>query len=32
VRIARFAAGDDEPRFGLVGDDNGTEMLAGAGR
>jgi 2-keto-4-pentenoate hydratase/2-oxohepta-3-ene-1,7-dioic acid hydratase in catechol pathway len=28
VRIARFAAGDDEPRFGLVGDDNGTEMLA----
>ena len=28
MRIARFAAGDDEPRFGLVGDDNGTEMLA----
>jgi 2-keto-4-pentenoate hydratase/2-oxohepta-3-ene-1,7-dioic acid hydratase in catechol pathway len=28
VRIARFASGDDEPRFGLVGDDDGTQMLA----
>jgi 2-keto-4-pentenoate hydratase/2-oxohepta-3-ene-1,7-dioic acid hydratase in catechol pathway len=28
VRIARFAAGDDEPRFGLVGADDGTAMLA----
>ena len=28
MRIARFASGDDEPRFGLVGDDDGTQMLA----
>jgi 2-keto-4-pentenoate hydratase/2-oxohepta-3-ene-1,7-dioic acid hydratase in catechol pathway len=28
VRIARFASGDDEPRFGLVGEDDGTPMLA----
>ena len=27
MRVARFA-GDDDPRFGVIGDDNGTEVVA----
>ncbi len=28
MRIARFTSGDDEPRFGLIGTDEGREVLA----